>query len=400
MGLRGAVSNAKLRALEGKWVKLSVGPFEWTVSEASQSEADKWWDENRPAEVGVPNMDTATTELRDIEDILDIKGLGLGPALKKAIPAFGGKASHFAAFPHMDSTKLVHEPAFGIPVHYYWQHMQRHGLNDSVDKWLDDSAFRADPALRDSRLKVLRKLIKTSPIDPDFWKLLNEKLDGKFPGIERIRFRSSTNAEDLDGFTGAGLYNSNSGGRTDPDDPISEALTGVWASVWYFRAFEERSYRNIDHKKVGMAVLVHVAHPDEEANGVAITANPFDPAMIEPGFYVNVQLGEESVVQPPAGVTTDQFIYHYDMPGQPIVFMANSSLTPKGTPVLTAEQTHALGTALKEIHRFFQPLYGSTPGKWWAMDTEFKLDQLVDDPSGKPVIIMKQARPYPGWGKQ
>jgi hypothetical protein len=33
-----------------------------------------------------------------------------------------------------------------------------------------------------------------------------------------MRFRSSTNAEDLDGFTGAGLYTSKSG---DPNDPNS-----------------------------------------------------------------------------------------------------------------------------------------------------------------------------------
>jgi hypothetical protein len=88
------------------------------------------------------------------------------------------------------------------------------------------------------------------------------------------------------------------------------------------------------------------------------------------------------------------------MPGQPIVFIAGSNLVPAGQRVLTPEQTYALGTALKEIHRFFQPLYGATPGKWWAMDTEFKLDQKAGDPDGEPVIIMKQARPYPGWGKQ
>lgn len=399
MGLRGASTNATLKALEGKWVKLTVGAFSWSATEVTQAEADKWWEDHKPATVGVPNMDTATKDLRDVEEILDIKGLGLGPALKKAIPAYGGKTSHFSAFPHMDTTKVTYEKAFGIPVFYYWQHMEKHGLNDSVKKWLDDSAFKADPAVRDGRLKTLRQLIEASPIDSSFWKLLNDKLDRKYPGVNKIRFRSSTNAEDLDGFTGAGLYDSKTGDRTDPSDPIAEALTEVWASVWYFRAFEERSYRNIDHKNVGMAILVHNAHPEEEANGVAITANVFDPLLLEPGFYVNVQVGEASVVQPEGGATTDQFIYHFDMPGQPVVFLANSSLVAKDKHVLTLEETYALGKALKEIHRFFQPLYG-TGGKWWAMDTEFKLDQMIHDPSGKPVIIMKQARPYPGWGKQ
>ncbi len=132
--------------------------------------------------------------------------------------------------------------------------------------------------------------------------------------------------------------------------------------------------------------------------GVAITANPFDPSGLEPGFYINVQIGEESVVQPDPGTTTDQFIYHFDFPGQPIVLIVHSNLVPQGTTVLTNTQTHTLGIALREIHDFFYPLYGSHA--WWAMDTAFKFDQPIGgDPTGEPVLFVKQARPYPGWGQ-
>src|SRR5690606_33532013 len=129
------------------------------------------------------------------------------------------------------------------------------------------------------------------------------------------------------------------------------------------------------------------AHPAEEAGGVAITANPFDRGGLEPAFYINAQVGEVSVVQPPQGVTSDQLLYHYDMPGQPMVFLGRSNLAPPGTAVLTPAQTHALGTALKEIHRFFAAAYGTDPSKWYAMDTEFKLDEPEDDPAGPPIII-------------
>lgn len=405
MSLRAAHSNAALRALEGKWVKLVVGTSAYSVSEVTQADADAWWDAHKPATVGVPSMDLETKELRNVEDILKLDplkldSLSLGAALKKAIPAFGGKASHFSAFPHMDSTKLTYPKAFAIPVYYYWQFMEKNGFNDSITLMLADAKFKGDPAERDRRLKALRDSMRTAPVDSAFEAALMKKIGEKLPGVTRVRFRSSTNAEDLEGFTGAGLYDSKTAGPNDPTDPVLEAVREVWASVWFFRAFEERSYRNIDHKSVGMALLVHNAHPDEEANGVAITANPFDPAKQEPGFYINVQAGEEPVVSPTAGVFADQFIYHFDMPGQPIVFLANSTLVPKGTTVLTTAQTYALGTALKEIHRFFQPLYGKDASKWYAMDTEFKLDQLVGDPGGKPIIIMKQARPYPGWGNQ
>ena len=98
------------------------------------------------------------------------------------------------------------------------------------------------------------------------------------------------------------------------------------------------------------------------------------------------------------GTTTDQFIYHFDFPGQPIVFIAHSNLVPQGTTVLINIQTHTLGIALREIHDFFYVLYGSHA--WWAMDTAFQFDQPIGgDPAREPVLFVKQARRYPGWGQ-
>ena len=399
MALRDAYSNTELRILEGKWVKLEVVPFKYSVTEITKDSADVWWEANRPVSVLIPSLDLTITDLCDIEDILDITTYGLKEALSLAIPVFGGKASHFAAFPHMDNKKVPYPKAFAVPVYYYWQFMEQNGFDKQVSQMLTDTLFQDDPSVRDRRLAELRDSILKAPIDSAFEITLLNKLNTEYPGI-RMRFRSSTNAEDLDGFTGAGLYTSKSGDPKNPDRPVRDAIRTVWSSVWFFRAFEERNYRNIDHKKVGMALLVHNSFPYEEANGVAITANPFDPSGLEPGFYVNVQIGEESVVRPEAGVTSDQFIYHFDMPGQPIVFMAHSSLIPSGKTVLTTAQTHTLGEALKEIHDFFYPVYGKDSNKWYAMDTEFKFDQPVGSNSAeKPVLYMKQARPYPGMGQ-
>ncbi len=400
MGLRGAFTNEELRDLEGKWVSLTVGGNAYTVTEVSADSAESWWEENRPSTVGIAALDTTTRELRDIEDILDIDsdGKGLGEALDKAIPAYGGKASHFAAFPHMDSTKVPYPKAFGVPVYYYWQFMEENGFNALVDSLLDDSAFTNDPSVRDQALEELRSAIVDAPMNGAFETKLFAKLASEFEAT-RMRFRSSTNAEDLDGFTGAGLYTSKSGDTDDPSE-VRDAIRKVWSSVWYFRAFEERSYRNIDHRSVGMALLVHRSFPSEEANGVAITANIYDPSGMEPGFYINAQQGGISVVLPDPTVTTDQIIYHYDMVGQPIVYMAHSNLVDSGKTVLTPKQVHTLGVALTEIHRFFKPLYGAETGKWYAMDTEFKFDQPLDDPDSEPVLFMKQARPYPGLGSE
>ncbi len=399
MALRGAFTNTHLRSLAGKWVKLEVGSFSYSVAEATKEEADAWWDSHKPATVGIPNVDTTVRELRNVQDILDIATKGLGGALDAAIPAFGGKASHFSAFPHMDSTKVPWPKGFGIPVFYYWQFMKQNGFINKIDAMLADTQFQTDPLVRRTRLQALRDSMMVAPVDTGFTSMLITKLKTEYPAT-RMRFRSSTNAEDLDGFTGAGLYISKSGDPSDPQYPVLDAVREVWSSVWYFRAFEERSYRNIDHKSVGMAMLVIHSFLDEEATGVAITNNPYDKAGLEPAFYINVQYGGTSVVLPNPSITTDQFIYYYAMPGQPVVYMGHSSLIRSDTTVLTASQIHSLGVALEAIHNFFQPLYGNAEGKWWAMDTEFKFDQPPNDPNAKPVLSMKQCRPYRGMGDQ
>jgi pyruvate,water dikinase len=398
MGLKKAFNDPKLRALEGKWVKLTVGAFDWTAVEATQAEADQWWEANKPAAVGVPRLDLDAKDLREVKamvpDTTKIK-----ESVKNAIPAFGGKASHFGALAQVPGVPVP--PAFGIPVYYYKQFMQAGGFDAQVDAMMADPTFQNDPKVRDQKLKALRDAMIAGTVDPALLAMVTARVAEVLPPAkpgQGVRFRSSTNAEDLEGFTGAGLYTSKTGMADDPIDSYARAMKQVWASVWFFRAFEERSYRSIDHKSVGMALLVHRNFPEEEANGVALTADPFDTSGLVPGFYINVQLGESSVVQPPPGVTTDQFIYQFNLPNQPTIFLERSSLIPASQPsVLTAEQTFALGKALDAIHKFFQPAYGPAASgqTWYAMDVEFKFD---GQPGETPVLSVKQARPHPGRG--
>ncbi|MFT7622717.1 MAG: pyruvate,water dikinase [Myxococcota bacterium] len=408
MVLIGAFEHPGLLALDGKWVELNVGAFDWSISEITAADAEAWWEANKPPPLGVPQLNTTTTELRDIPDLL-----GLDPetsvdnpparadmraALDLAIPAYGGKASHYAGFAYMGAD-FPHPKAFAIPVHYYMQHLADSGLDKTVESLLADALFRTDATYRKAALETLRDDIVAAPIDPGFLDAVETKLNDEFTGL-RMRFRSSTNAEDLEGFTGAGLYTSRSGDPNDPARPVADAIRNVWASIWNAKAYDEREFRSIEHTAVGMALLVHHSFPDEEANGVALTANIFDTSGLEPGFYINVQAGEESVVFPEPGITTDQFIYQYSRPGQPIIFITHSNLVAGGETVLSLEQTFELGGALDRIHRFWAPTYGppvDQPGRFFAMDVEFKFDGEAGE---VPKLFVKQARPHPGWGAE
>lgn len=396
IGLKNALENEKLKALNGKWVKFEAGAFDWSITETTVEEADEWWEEYRPPKVKIPEKDLSRTGLIDIEDVLDDDETDQKAAIKKAIPSCGGKASHYAELYTVENVTVP--KAFVIPIHYYDSFIKEHSFDSRIDNLLGDKKFNEDASYRDEKLKELRSDIKKTEIDSELLESIKEKIKVDFNGI-RMRFRSSTNAEDLEGFTGAGLYTSKSGQLNDPDKTIENAIRKVWASIWYFRAFEERSYRGISHKDVGMAILVHRSFPDEYANGVALTSNPFDTSGMEPAFYINVQKGEASVVKPEAGVTTDQILYYYDRQGQPAVYLASSNQVPDGEHVLSDSQLHELGSALKGIHLHFFKSYGpesAGSSQWYAMDVEFKFDE---NDEGEIVLFVKQARPHSGRGK-
>lgn len=397
MAFRGAFDLEEFRELEDKWVRLSVGPFDYELEEVDVEEADAWWDNNKPGAVQIPGANVEVTELTNVKDMVTIDdprdGEALLATIKEGTRAFGGKASNYGAMAHIEGLPVA--PAFGIPIYYYFQFMEENGFDDQIAEFLDDPDFQEDPQVRATRLERLREDMMAAPVNAEFEATLVSKLDTDpdFGPDVPIRFRSSTNAEDLDGFTGAGLYTSKSGQLDDFDAPILDAVREVWSSVWYFRAFEERSYRSIDHQAVGMALLVHRSFPDEEANGVALTDNPFDKSGLDPAFYINVQRGEESVVLPPPGVSTDALLYYYGQQGQPTTYLSHSNLVPEGDTVLTRAQVRELGDALILIRNFFAPAYGPGPSStaWWAMDVEFKFD---GEPGEEPALFMKQARPF------
>jgi pyruvate,water dikinase len=398
MGLKDG--SKKLQAMNGKWVKLTVGAFDWSVVEVTQDEADAFWETHKPATVKLPELDLSVKDLRDIQDVTEqatgkkVTRAAIGTALR----AFGAKAANYSVLVHTKGVPI--KPGFAIPAFYYVQFMQENGFSDRVRGLLADSNFKNDATMRDAALKQLRDDIKSAELNADFVELLRKKTEAEYPG-QTLRFRSSTNAEDLDGFPCAGCYDSHTGDPADWEGDFLYAIKQTWATTWSFRTFEERDYHSIDHLAVGMALLVHTNFPDEEANGVAVTANPYDPTGLSPGFYVNVQQGGEAeVVAPPEGVTSDTFIYQFSFPGTPVIYLTHSSLVDPGSTVLTDRQIYQLGSALDAIHDAFGDAYGPGAGNngWYAMDVEFKFDNDAD-PSQAASLYIKQARPYPGRGQ-
>jgi hypothetical protein len=403
MGLRNARQKlAEMGFQDGDYVRLTVGAFDPTIEPVTLAEAQKWWDDHPLPPVDVPDPDLSAKDLRDIEDVTvhtDEYPYVEKAAIQLATRQYGAKAAQYSVF--STDPRVPCKKAFAIPVYFYNQFMEDNNLWEEVEAFADDEQFNADYMTRDTVLAALRAKIEDpeqTSMSEEFATKLKAKLDADYPD-RSVRFRSSTNAEDLDGFPCAGCYDSHTGDPKDFDgDQLAAAFDAIrktWATVWNLRTYDERQLHGIAHDEIMMALLVHTNFPAEEANGVAITNNIFDQSGNSPGFYVNVQEGGTfEVVHPPPGITSDSLLLQYSFPTQPIIYYTRSNVTiPTGTKVLTDEQVYALGAALTALNERFANAFGTKDGSWWAMDSEFKFDD--ERTPGTQELYIKQARPYP-----
>ena len=208
-------------------------------------------------------------------------------------------------------------------------------------------------------------------------------MHGAYPEEQSLRYRSSTNNEDLPGFNGAGLYDSNTQHPHETvEDGIDKSLKQVYASLWNFRAFSEREFHRVDHLAAAMGVLVHPNYSDELANGVAVS---FDILNAQEGaHYVNSQLGEDLVTNPDAHSVPEEVLIHQD---GTFSILATSNLVEPGVLLVSVPQMQQLRRHLGEIHTHFKGLYNPATDEAFAMEIEFKI-------TSEDVLAIKQARPW------
>lgn len=306
----------------------------------------------------------------------------------------GSKAANFGELNRLSlssNTFDVPEGGFVIPFYYYFKHVHQQKIDSLINQLNINPEFQSDNELLSEHLKKIRKAIKEAPIDPVLLNEVENKIKKGSAG-NRYRFRSSTNAEDIKGFNGAGLYDSKTGIPGDSIKSVEAAIKSVWASIFSYQAYKERVAFGIDQKTVYMGILVHRSFPDEIANGVAVTANLYRSYF--PGFTVNVQKGEISVVSPDEGIVCDQFVVFYkgDIDGSEDTTILTDYITMsnqnKGEPVLNDFQVGKLYQALLAIknHFYYSNL---TMASYYdfGLDVEFKFDANGE-------LYIKQVRPY------
>lgn len=380
MALRNAREDSRLSPYFDSLVRFEVDGGGFRIEPADLAEAEAFWSERRPSGPRlVPRLDTSVRELIPLDE-----------ASLSMLPSIGAKAAQLAELGHTISNRPscpgpIPTPrgAFAVPMVHSLEHFEASGARELLMELLSNLAFRADPRMRAEGLARVRERILTHPVDPTLLAAVTDAVRTRF-GDERVRFRSSSNIEDLPHFNGAGLYTSVSAEWNDPSRSIADAIRIVWASLWNQRAYEEREIAHVEQLASAMGILVHLTHRGEVANGVGVSRNIFDPTRGDM-YYFNIQVGEASVVSPAPGVSTEEIVYRFGRDPR-LVRQSRSSLT--SFDILSDSEMDEVACTLAAIHDAFRPrLDPEHEAQWFAMDIEFKF-------SRNRTLVVKQARPY------
>ncbi|WP_146155710.1 PEP/pyruvate-binding domain-containing protein [Enhygromyxa salina] len=334
-------------------VILADGSRELTIEPISEEAYGQW---RALARERPPTLDPVDPTTLPYTLDLDREAPARVPELRGIV---GGKAAGFVVL-HAAGTTMPERP-LAITTRAYHEHI--HELRALLEHTLSDPTFNRDgrarylllegredfdarfasaadqawvrefieahppqTAKRDPIAKLLihdgiKRAIRERPLSAPAAEAIDRALRahfGHFAPSQGLRFRSSSTVEDVEGFSGAGLYDSNTGflhpeaqaRERDQKKSAEWAIKKTWASYWSWEAFEERRLTGIDHLDGDMAVLVHARFDDEleRSNGVLTLTLDLSgdrrgavqaPGRVRASMEVDVQLGALSVTNPP-----------------------------------------------------------------------------------------------------
>ncbi len=420
-------------------VRASV-PGELTIKPISEAQLAQWLQLQAKSPVAVQQVDVNTLPYS-----LDLRSVRLADA-DALRPSIGGKSTGYLALLAV-TPDATPDQVEAITIRSYAEHLAP--FRARIDAMLLAPEFGAEARVRYLALEGETRFRSTHPRDEAF---LAEFLNSHGPGnvlgdlaragglkaelraapiapaalatlttalttrfrhyavTQGLRFRSSSTAEDVEGFNGAGLYDSNTGyldaaAQPDADDrkkTVEYALKKTWASYWSFEAFEERAFEKVDHLSGNMAVVVHANFDDahETSNGVFLLTLQGTAATLE----LNVQAGALSVTNPTSSQLPEVDVVTVAAFGTTptIERLRASTVVPPGTLLLSDEElldtfTKARAVAVRWLseENATRPLAQQSQ----ALILDFEFRKVASGwPALKmgslpPRIVLKQARP-------
>jgi hypothetical protein len=289
-------------------------------------------------------------------ELFDIMASRYSPAeLIESSYSYGGKASKLAllAHPKMLGTGSSIQKSlnyrltpvgFAVPVDYYHQFVDanpelKDKLNQLINKEMGlGEQVPPSPQERVRWVKEIQDLFYKAEVPAQLVSTLKEQADALtrfaaevFPKspIKKVKVRSSSNAEDIPHFDGAGLHSSYSANInklgsskeictieiTQEENQVSTkekmvpntllcGIKGVYASLWNKRAIEERNFARIDQRSATMGLAVNLGYDfrdkseniNEIANAVVVTKIINAKGVY--GYRISVNTEENLVTNP------------------------------------------------------------------------------------------------------
>jgi pyruvate,water dikinase len=418
-----------LSEIEGRLAHLRVDAETAALEPALLVDAEAFW-RMRVTPIALPPPDLDTTALASVASLTGSDA-----------SAYGRKTANLGEL-HRALPEANRVDGFGIPFSHYVRAIEEWGLSERVSSLLEDPRFDADAVYRREALDGLREAIEDAA-DPA--ELIGEIADaanrvfGADVTTMPLRFRSSSNVEDGERLSGAGLHDSARGCLADDldadtDGPsaclsaeervaleaelerrsteleqhpertwlpeiiddlssdlskertVSRALKKVYASLWSDRAFEERAYFGIDHASVFMGVMVNPAFVLEQVDAVVVT-NLADADGAAPYTRVVSQVGGNAVVRPSDPTLTAEtltFRTTSDGVASDVEVLTASSLSP--SPIWSTPRLDELVSLLNLAQEHFESrVYPELE----PLQLDFEVKVTSDDR-----IVLKQARPF------
>ena len=198
------------------YIYFKVEQSNYTIRKASIEEVNDWYDQIRPQSTLYPPLNLDYKKIKPLNQITF-----------EMYDGFGAKCTNLATMHRFGFDEGTIPDGFGIPFYFYQEFMKYNGFFDELDWMLSNHEFMNDRATRDLMLDDFREKIEAATMPTWMLEALSE-MHADFPAGTSVRTRSSTNNEDLPGFSGAGLYDSKT---QHPDEGhISKSIKQVYAS--------------------------------------------------------------------------------------------------------------------------------------------------------------------------
>lgn len=311
--LRHAAADAPdFKGLDGKPVHLTVAMDRFVIEPSTDEEVKAKLDA-RLAQPWVRMSWEPTTALLSYDEMCPGADAGACLKLKRS---FGAKAANLGFLSHKlvlgrktqagtMSAQLGYDVSphgFGVPFSYYRQTLElpeNAALKADVDAFVAaENGGALSPAERRKLADGVKAGFLKATMPGGMIAAVKARLAEVLPGVKRVKFRSSANAEDVANFNGAGLYDSfkarpaldidaggaclvqykaNKFGATRAHlvpDTVECAIKAAYASLWNTRAVDERTFARLTQGDSVMGMAVVAAYDTEsgiDANSVLIT---------------------------------------------------------------------------------------------------------------------------------